>query len=433
MDIIQPDGTRLWGNDGIPCFIWPAYDIVYAWIEHVWKTPDNNLAVLFYLEDPPQGYEENTLWLQVFTPDGEPVYQDNGISIITLPENFSCLPSVTRSPEEMIFVLHSRIGLEVFYSMFRLNHFGDIIQDITAFECDAHFNIDRRIGTNILSDNEGGIIFPFADHGLHYAQRVDSTGTTAWSVQISEEPDDYANINAPKLLPDPYENSWYFIYGEQEFTTSLGSLFLTKLSESGDILIESVELLHNPRIGIFNVLPHSEGFYVVYGRHDVQDDISATWVSSFNYVGEPLWDANGVLISDYSPIFHDLDTDSDDNLLVLYSGGSYIYAKSISPDGELGVSFTDVINTTPVITDFALPDIYPNPWNDRFMVRFSSPGTRTFSLYNLLGQLVWQNNQSQKHSSVYSFQPDINQTSGVYYLVIKDVNSNFVVPVVHIK
>ena len=80
-------------------------------------------------------------------------------------------------------------------------------------------------------------------------------------------------------------------------------------------------------------------------------------------------------------------------------------------------------------TSFEVFQNYPNPFNPNTTIRFSIPleGNVTLKIYNLLGQLVLENELGYKDSGMYAVNVNMSGfTSGIYiYCVsLKDLNNH---------
>lgn len=111
------------------------------------------------------------------------------------------------------------------------------------------------------------------------------------------------------------------------------------------------------------------------------------------------------------------------------------YSRWSQPE-EVNVSLTGIASNEPVVTEFELDGIFPNPFNSSAVVNFrlARQAETVVSLYNVLGQRVGNWNLGILSAGNHSFRIDGNDLSGgIYFLKLKSGSDNGISKIVLVK
>ncbi len=419
---IDSDGNLLWGIDTIP--LWLDCDTTFQGGGQIVSGSDGDTYVLWIESDtalyiPP---EQNPLfaYLQRLSFWGDKMLGPSGLLIAS--EVDAGLVSMVSDNSGGVIATWPNQYFQC-YDSTGVAQWAEPVY-LPGFTPDA-----------IKSDGVGGlfVVGRYRDQAVNYpyqhqirAQHIDSRGQVSWSPVSGVVAVDSLMLparfyGAMQGLPDTtLVIGWH---EEVQYNPYLFRGYLQAINCQGHVLYDGrgvpldTTQLSTP---IYNLVQSTQDSSVlaVWSGGD-----STLWVQKYDHLLHPIWDQN-VKIAEAVESKSQATPDGAGGVVVVWDNGPNgldgAFAQQVNANGELGVVLNDLNpDKTVVPSTTKLLDPYPNPFNSQIIIPYtlSKAAPLAFTIYNVLGQEVWQS-KNQNHSpgtySVTWYADDVS--SGVYFV-----------------
>ncbi|MBZ0263073.1 T9SS type A sorting domain-containing protein [bacterium] len=402
---------------------------MFAYLHNVWTTPDSNIAVLFSIKSEILPDSFQTVRIQLFNPLGDPLLEENGIGLFSLPRQWDHYLLTIPTNNKLLGLSRSAQGNDRYNYVFEISMDGQVIRfpdEIHLGGYDINLSVDNLY--NVIVDSMN-IVYPSYYGREHILNKFNYTDdSTIWQITLTDSTYIPIRPGKPKGFYDNVNDKYLYIH--RDTVEDFDYLLLDIITSGGISEVDNIQIAADQNIGDYFIQSHFCGFFVAYRVHDDDNGI-LLYVDSFNLLGENLWE-NRILLSSNSEEIEYLSVDNDDNLLVIISLIDGLYAKTISIDGNLGVTPNKVYTAKNSISTISPVKIYPSPWNNSFTV-ISDQSIKYVLIYNLLGKELFRVNSGDLLRSKLQITPTQDLPSGVYFLQINHGKSESLFRTVHLR
>ena len=379
---IAPDGTFLWGADGID--ITDNNDSKGP--PSLVETNDGDIVVAWYA-DPTIG--DAALRIQRLDADGTLNFAPNGIAASetadTMPSGQTMVPCGDDGFIMGYVPIYSFMGNRQIKTQ-RFDAAGQPVWDNYLMVMDDA-TVPMGHYFEMESDSADGAFFSWSVAlGMGFtvrAQHVDSNGTESFvhnGQQVSYEPS-FAQIS-PDMTNDPVSGELTVLYIQMDGNQTEKGVFGQRLAPNGDFLWgdngQEILPVNTSNEGFVRALDTGDGVYGLcfqapqnaYG----QDEVVGFMLDIYgNLVWEPTTTGVSTLPSSKDDLVAVIGADGSARAIWADErNGEYdIYGQNINSDGSLGMAVVPVPDTTPALIQLA--QNHPNPFNPSTEISFSLP------------------------------------------------------------
>lgn len=365
---IAPDGTFLWGADGIVLSNDTSTDFANMAPTTLCLSDGRTVVAWQRLGT------KTSVWVQCISDSGSLLWGESGFSIAsttisyTWPQllesdNGSVLlkyfedSGVVWAPTRKILVQkYDPVGTAIWTNPTYVSNAGGISAWTQIF--------------SIASDNNGGMILVWHDDRLQlnisysYVQHIAADGSvtmTANGVKVS--PETGFHMFYPKTAFDPTAQEIYVFWNRLNADQNNWSIYMQKISINGELLwagngMEIVPLGTNPTFPIAaGMMQNGAVLLYAYGPQSGNDQIANLKAFCTNSEGQPVWVGGSVDIATTGTqkLHYNADVFSNQWAVLGWEDGggpSGTYAMRINADGSLGINMPTPFNLTAQIQDF---------------------------------------------------------------------------------
>jgi hypothetical protein len=415
---ISPDGSFLWGNDGVEL----SNNYYYEYFSKAIVTENGNYIFAWY-----RCYNEhsckNSVVIQKVSPDGELVW-DNELEIINSDTTYWRPQLVPAENDNFIVVWFKtvRVGLYMYFNYIYAQKFdsdGNEVWPSIVPVCDLDTLancLPFYIYPVVKSDNNNGFFVCWSDSRLDYirnhtyVQYIDANGNTSWTENgLLASLNTSLNQVSPEIEYIPASDELY-VFWKKTDEANFSGMFGQKFSISGQRMWSDTGQVFEP------LLYDPLGDYCyINAKLSPENDILVTYQKDTSYIdqkgrapynkimamrvdesGQFVWEDKKIVMSSYrsSKIEMTACKISNNQCIAVWIDDrpdlflpGKLYAQNIQLNGELGSSIG--------INDFdqtLIPSLqmYPNPFNPPTTISFSihKAGLAELSIYNIKGQKV---------------------------------------------
>jgi hypothetical protein len=400
---VAPDGSLLWGPDGINLRE-PIHGRIDMEGAEVISDGEGGAFVYYYLDPYTSNNKEDEIYLQHISSEGELLWT-NGVAIDT-SKGFSryFMDMVLDDTDGVIISMYwTDADYNDFIRFHHVTDFGFVDWVSESYPIWGYYNYENQM----LPDGEGGAYFyhwSVTEPFNYFINRISSSGDLLWGDQGVElkgnTADNYSGLASWTRLQD---NSVVFAY---EFWNDdslfYKDIYAQRISPTGELLWEtpipivdhviegqilSPDMITLPDTSVFILWSDTRDWdsleYDVYGQKLGQH-------------GEVQWQENGIpIIRRIGKQFFPVATsDGTDGAIVAWTSGWPFgsFAQHINGDGELGnpkpVAIEENRSFTP--QEYILHPAYPNPFNPTTTIRYDTPelSSVTLTIYDVMGRNV---------------------------------------------
>jgi len=399
------DGERLWPDSGVSVSDTRLRDAV-TYTDMIGAESDGEggliilWAMLYYriVGDVDRILERQTFHAQRLSSDGESLWGDNGVEVITDVEGRYRIHGRSVSDSEGgVIMVYSKDGDDShIIGAQRISSEGDKLWGDSGI----HYELNIRLNSiNAESDNHGGVIFSGKAYQNERRQvrvfRIDQDGDQL-----------FGDGNGVVVKDVHYRDGEYLRYNW--VTQASDSVFFMNWKGDGDeeplSLVQAVNLEGEliwewPGLTICDAdtIGHtmrgvSSFNSVIYGwmgyRPNEERD-GALYCQRLDEQGNRMWADEGVMLFDRRRV-------SISNVITDCYGGAIFkigrYLQHINRDGELGIPLTIRGIDQPLAPGIIEYSIFPNPTNGAVTLTFLSPSIadRQVILFDLKGRMIFQ-------------------------------------------
>ena len=412
---IDSSGNILWDSTGAPVAV------VSGDQEYPSLVPDSAGGLFVVWEDERNGSTPD-IYAQYISSDGTPIWQENGIPVCTAP-NHQRRPKAILAPDGGIYVAwyDYRVSLtQADIYMQRISPDGNPLWQENGLPISTAPSDEN--GVRIVPDDAGGAILAWVA-GDVYAQRVDSSGNLLWTPSGVVVCSETGNQWGVELIPDGSGGA-ILTWIDERLGITNSDIYAQRVSADGVVMWQSngVQLTSATGIQTMPVIvpDDSGGAFVIWQDNRTgaaNPDIFAQHISPD---GTILWEPSGQAVSTATSaqLFPSAIDDGSGNLIVAWedhraSSDWDIYGQAVRWNGTLGPPWKvyEALNTEISMTLLIA--------GNKFVLELPSDGVpMSLTLLNPSGRVVFQKVVSTSRDVIWN--PQLK--NGVYFLLVKGKN-----------
>lgn len=381
---IAPDGTELWGDNGIALSNGNYFE-PYARI----AVPQDNEPVFVWQRAFNTGTELDVLMLQKISPSGTLLWGAGGKTIQNSGFNYDW-PDVVSSDSNSIILVWTKAvsGLtspRYIYAQ-RIDSLGN-----TRWASDVPINTTAGLPTgttfSLISDGSGGAFIGWfddrtANHFRSFVQHIDKYGHLSMPANGANLS---TNASTQQLYPNmawlPVYNSLLCFYQEEDMNQNNSGLFGQRVGLNGQVYWgaggKSFIPLSGKNIQFINARPTDSSVLVAY--MDEPSSAGTLWAMRLDTAGNYLWAAQTVAMSSIltNKSYLAVGPVNNGQMIATWEdkrGGDPgdIYGQNIKLNGTLGpVSVGIDENPGDPAAPLSMGSLYPNPVKQKAMISFT--------------------------------------------------------------
>lgn len=408
-------GNLTWDTQGVPVAVLSG-DQQYPSL-----VPDSLGGIFVVWEDERNGGTPD-IYAQYISPIGVPLWQENGIPVCTAP-NHQRRPKAILAPDGGIYVTwyDYRINLsQADIYMQRISPDGTPVWQENGIPVST--SPSDETGVRIISDGGTGAIVAWTSNDV-YAQRVDSSGNLLWDTSGVVVCSEIGNQWGVELTPDG-SGGTIITWIDERLGILNADIYAQRVSADGDLLWQSNGVQLTNAIGNQTmpvIVPDdSGGAFIVWQDNRNGAANSDIYAQHISPAGTILWNPSGQPVSTASSaqLFPYATNDGFGNLLVAWednrtSSDWNIYGQALKWDGNLGPPWT--VQESKYTTNYLTILITGN----KLILTLQNPAPPLrITILNPLGRVIFHKILSK--SSKITLNPPLRK--GIYYLLLRGEN-----------
>jgi len=228
---ISSDGTPVWQDNGIPVCTASNHQRRPKTI----LAPDGGIYVAWY--DYRVSLTQADVYMQRISPDGIPLWQENGIPVSTAPTDEN---GVRIIPDGMGGAIVAWVAGDVYAQ--RVDSSGNLLWNPSGVVICSEMG--NQWGVELIPDGSGGAILTWIDERLGvinsdlYAQRVSAEGVVLWQINGIQITGATGNQTMPVIVPDDSGGA-FIVWQDNRAGAANSDIYGQHISQNGIILWES--------------------------------------------------------------------------------------------------------------------------------------------------------------------------------------------------